>query len=122
MKENSEELKKQQHKIAREVKIKTGSLIMTKLHVPIANSNKLSPKFGGQCKVIGIAIVNKYTIQLSETGEVLIRHVDDLKRTNRTSKSIDETETDPSITNEDLLDDTDDTHEHRRRLKSFHVH
>ncbi len=102
MKEYSEELKEQQHKIAREVKIKTGNLVMTKLHVPIANSNKLSPKFDGPYKVTGIASGNKYRIQHLETGEVIIRRVDDLKRTNMTSKNIDETETDPSITNEDL--------------------
>ncbi len=93
---------------------------MTKLHIPIANCNKLSPKFDGPYKVIGIANGNKYRIQHLETGEVINRHVDDLKRTNMTSKSIDETETDPSIINEDLLDDADDTHEYRRKLRSFY--
>ncbi len=48
---------------------------MAKLYVPIGNSNKLSHK------IIEVASGNKYKIQNLETGEMCIRHVDDLKKT-----------------------------------------
>ncbi len=37
---------------------------MTKLHVPVANSNKLSPRFTGPYRVVDNAGGNKYRIQI----------------------------------------------------------
>ncbi len=53
----------QQHKIAREVKVSPGDIVMAKLHVPIANSNKLSPRFMGPYKITEVASGNRFKIQ-----------------------------------------------------------
>ncbi len=45
MKQYSQDLTKQQHKRARNIKIQEGAIVMAKLHTPSENSNKLSPKF-----------------------------------------------------------------------------
>ncbi len=44
MKQYSQDLTKQQHKRARDIKIQPGDIVMAKLHKPLGNSNKLSPK------------------------------------------------------------------------------
>ncbi len=54
---------------------------MAKIHVPLAGSSKLSPKFTGPYKIIDKATGNRYKIQDLETYEVSIRHADDLKKT-----------------------------------------
>ena len=86
MRDYSEELREQQHKNAREIIIKPGDIVMAKLQVPIARSNKFSPKFSGPQKVIEIASGNKFKIQHTQSGEVTIRHVDDLKRAHLTDR------------------------------------
>ncbi len=82
MKEYSSEVCKQQHKMAQKVNVFPDDIVMAKLHVPIANSNKLSPRFTGPYKIIAVANWNKYKIQHIEIGETSIRHVDDLKKAN----------------------------------------
>ncbi len=47
MKQYSQDLKKQQHKRARDIKLKSGDRVISKIHTPIGISNKLSPKFTG---------------------------------------------------------------------------
>ncbi len=47
MKQYSQDLTKQQHKRAQDIKIQPGDVVMVKLHTPLGNSNKLSPKFKG---------------------------------------------------------------------------
>ncbi len=71
--------------MARKVNIFPGDIVMAKLHVPIANSNKLSPRFTGPYKIIAVANGNKYKIQHLETGETSIRHVEDLKESKHDS-------------------------------------
>ncbi len=82
MKTYREELKTQQHKIAREIKIDVGHLVMAKLHVPVAISKKLSPRFTGPYRVVENGGGNKYKIQDLKSLEVTIRHADDLKKVN----------------------------------------
>ncbi len=54
---------------------------MTKIHVPVGISNKLSPKFTGPFKVIERAWGNKFKVHV-HTGEVQVRHLDELKHIN----------------------------------------
>ncbi len=70
----------QQHKVTRKINIFPGDIVMAKLHVPIANSNKLSPKFTGPYKIIEVATENEFYIQNLETGEISIRYVNYLKK------------------------------------------
>ncbi len=51
---------------------------MAKLHVPVANINKLSPKYTGPYKVVSAASGNKFQLELND-GELVIRHFNDLK-------------------------------------------
>ena len=132
MKVYREELQKQQHKQSREVKIKIGDVVMAKLHVPVADSNKLSPRFTGPYKVIETAGGNKLRIQNIETGEVYIRHVDDLKQSNMqiTDGDTPRDQTDEihhndrpdepigNAHNDDLIDDTNECHIYRKKLRS----
>ncbi len=78
----------QQHKVAWEIIVFPGDIVIAKLHVPIANSNRFSPKFTGQYRVIEVASGNKFYIQNLETGEINIRHVDDFKMENMTYTKI----------------------------------
>ncbi len=68
------------NKVPREIKVLPGDIVMTMLHVLIGNSNKLSPKFTCPYKIFEVTSRNKYKIQNLETGEMCIRHVDDLKK------------------------------------------
>jgi len=131
MKEYSLELQKQQHKIAHKVRFQSGDLVMAKLHVPVANSNKLSPRFTGPYKIIANTTGNKFKIQHIETGEVTIRHADDLKITRMLKETHEpelypenNTANDPNediqSTNTDMLDDTNETHEYRKKLRSHY--
>ncbi len=54
---------------------------MVKLHTPIGNSNKLSLKFTGPYKVIASDSRNKFKVQHLETGDISVRHADELKQT-----------------------------------------
>ncbi len=54
---------------------------MVKLHTPSGNSNKLSPKFTGPFKIIAPDSVNKFKVQHLETGDISVRHADELKQT-----------------------------------------
>ena len=119
MKSYSEEMKQQQHKIAKPVKIQVGNLVMAKIHVPIGTSNKLSPKFTGPYKVIESASGNKFKIQHLRTGEVQIRHIDEMKHINMSLEDNLEIEGTPETHVEsDILDDTDETHPYRMKLRS----
>ncbi len=68
--------------MARKVNVIPGDIVMAKLHVPKANSNKLFPRFTDPYKITEVANGNKYEIQHIETGETSIRHVGDLKKAN----------------------------------------
>ena len=81
MKQYSEDIRMQQHKRARTINIKPGDLVMIKLHTPIGNSNKLSPQFKGPYKVLQPDSGNKFKVRHLETGEISVRHVDELKLT-----------------------------------------
>ena len=59
---------------------------MAKIHVPVGKSTKLSSRFTGQYKVIETTRGNKFEIQHVHTGEVHVRHLDDLKYTNMALK------------------------------------
>ncbi len=52
MKQYSQDLTKQQRKRARAIKLQPGDIVMAKLHTPLRNSNKLSPKFKGQYEIV----------------------------------------------------------------------
>ncbi len=122
------EEQKTQHKIAREIKIDVGHLVMAKLHVPVASSNKLSPRFTGPYRVVENAGGNKYKIQDLKSLEVTIRHADDLKKVNmkidtmvddeESHTQTDETQTESLREDEDLIDDSNETHEYRKKLRS----
>ncbi len=128
MKTYREELKTQQHEIAREIKIDAGHLVMAKLHVPVASSNKLSPRFTGPYRVVDNEGGNKYKIQDLKSLEVTIRHADDLKKVNMKLDAMvdneelhtqtDETQTKSLREDEDLIDDSNETHEYRKKLRS----
>ncbi len=55
---------------------------MVKLHTPLGNSNKLSPKFKGPYKVVATDSGNKFKIRHVETADVSVSHADELKKTN----------------------------------------
>ncbi len=55
---------------------------MVKLHTPLGNSNKLSPKFKGPYKVIATDSGNKLKIRHLENGDTSVSHADELKQTN----------------------------------------
>ncbi len=86
MKTCSESLKTKQHKKAKTLNVDIGGLVMAKIHVPLAGSSKLSPKFMGPYKIIDKATGNEYKIQDLEAYEVSIRHADDLKKNNYEAK------------------------------------
>ncbi len=81
MQQCSQDLKKQQNKRARTIKIQPDDTVLVKLHTPIGNSNKLSPQFKGPHKVIAPDTGNKFKIRHLETGDVIVRHADELKQT-----------------------------------------
>ncbi len=69
----------QQNKNAEQIKLKEEDIVMAKLHVPVANSNKLSPKYTGPYKVLSAASGNKYQLEHLNDGDLVIRHFNDLK-------------------------------------------
>ncbi len=81
MKQYSQDLTKQHHKRARDLKIQEGDIIMAKLHTPLGTSNKLSPKFTGQYEVAAPDSGNKFKIRCLETGDISVRHADEHKQT-----------------------------------------
>ncbi len=82
MKQYSQDLTKQQHKRARDIKIQPGDIVMVKLHMPLGNSNKFSPKFKDPYKVVATDSGNKFKIRHLETGDISVSHADELKRAN----------------------------------------
>ncbi len=54
---------------------------MAKLHTPLENSNKLSPKFKSPYEIVGPDSGNKFKIRHLETGDISVRHADELKHT-----------------------------------------
>ncbi len=62
---------------------------MVKLHTPIGNSNKLSPKFKDPYKVIAQDSGNKFKVQELASGDISVRHVDELKLKHMTALSED---------------------------------
>ena len=56
------QMRKQQHKTAREVNLQIGDIV-AKLHVPLVGSSKLSKKFLGPHKVIAVYTGNKFKVQ-----------------------------------------------------------
>ncbi len=54
---------------------------MAKLHTPLGNSNKLSPRFMGPYEVIAPDSGNKFKVRNIETGDISVRHADELTRT-----------------------------------------
>ncbi len=131
MKTYKEVLVKQQHKVSKKVDFNVGNLAMVKLHVPMASSNKLSPKFTGPHRIVDKVGGNKYKIQNVKTLEVTIRHADDLKKVNMevnlTASQLDteneETDAKPESDTEenDDIDDTDEIHEYTRKKLRSHT-
>ncbi len=114
---------------------------MVKLHTPIGNSNKLSPKFKGPYKVIAPDSGNKFTIRYLETGDISVRHADELKQTNMNefgeyavidSDETNSTETDKTETDTNNVETgtdsaqtetshhaaDDESHDYRKKLRS----
>ncbi len=54
---------------------------MAKLHTPLGNSNNLSPKFKGPYEIVAPDIGNNFKIRHLETGDISVRHADELKQT-----------------------------------------
>ncbi len=54
---------------------------MAKLHTPLGNSNKLSPKFKGPYEIVAPVSGNKFKIWHLETGDISVRHADELEQT-----------------------------------------
>ncbi len=114
--------------MARKVNVFPSDIVMAKLHVPIANSNKLSPRFTGPYKITEVANGNKYKIQHIETGETSIRHVEDLKKANMTDTEIiiangdeedNEKEAGVKEKDADIINDHNENHEYGRKLRSY---
>ncbi len=101
---------------------------MAKHHVPVASSNKPSPRFTGPYRVVENAGGNEYKIHDLKSLEVTIRHADDLKKVNmkidamvddkESHTQTDETQTESLREDEDLIDDSNETHEYRKKLRS----
>ncbi len=78
----------------------------------------------GSYKVVEVASGNKFKIQHLETGEICIRHVDDLKKTNMTDTHDDDDEGSSNETelegkDSEILTDHNEDHEYRRKLRSY---
>ena len=69
----TQSVKKQHNKSARKVNSKEEDTVMAKLHVPLAESNKLLSKFSGPHKIIAPDTGNKFKIQHLQNGEVTNR-------------------------------------------------
>ncbi len=82
IKQYSQDITKQLHKRARDINIQPGDIVMVKLHTPLGNSNKISPKFKGSYKIVATDSENKFKIRHLETGDISVRHADELKQTN----------------------------------------
>ncbi len=54
---------------------------MAQLHTPLGNSKKLSPKFKGPYEIVAPDSGNKFKIRHLETGDISVRHADELKQT-----------------------------------------
>ncbi len=100
---------------------------MAKLHVPVASSNKLSPRFTGPHRIVDKASGNKYKIQNVKKLEVTIRHAGDLKKVNMvvnlTASQLDteneetEAQTESDSEENDVINNTDEAHEYRKKLR-----
>ncbi len=126
MKQYSQDVTKQQHKRARNIKIQPGDIVMLKLHTPLGNSNKLSPKFKGPYKVEEPDSGNKFKIQHLETSDISVRHADELKQTNMNelgentiigSEEIDSTEKHTAIETETDSHTASENESHACRMK-----
>ncbi len=134
MRQYSQGLTKQQHKRARYIKIQ-GDIIMAKLHTPLGNSNKLSPKFKGPYEIIAPDSGNKFKIRNIETGDISVRHANELKQTKMNEfedNTLLETQTDKAEADTDHVEtgldsaqtgtshtasDTE-SHDYRKKLRS----
>ncbi len=65
----------------RAIKIQPGDIVMAKLLTPLGNSHKLSLKFKGPYEIAGPDTGNKFKIRHLETGDISVRHADELKQT-----------------------------------------
>ncbi len=78
---------------------------MVKLHTPLGNNNNLSPKYKGPYKVGSTDSENKYKMWHLGTGDISVRHADELKQTNMNDSGehtlIDSEETDNTETQTD---------------------
>ncbi len=81
MKQYSQDLTKQQHKRARDIKIQEGDILMAKLHTILGNSNKLPPKFTGPYDIVAPNNGSKFKIRCFKTGDVSVSLADELKQT-----------------------------------------
>ena len=133
LKKYSEHMRDQQHKRAKTTNIDVNDNVMVRLHTPIAESNKLSPKFSGPYRVIEVAGGNKYRLRHIESGDTCVKHVDDLKRTSIDREHIndhtndtsnEQTEANKTIEQEDneTMKDTDESESqgnYRNKLRSY---
>ncbi len=74
---------------------------MVKLHTPLGNSNKLSPKFKGPYKVVTTDSGNKFKLRHLENGDISVSHADELKKTNMNEFDETDEETDNAETRAD---------------------
>ncbi len=122
------DLRKQQHKIYKKVDYHVGNLVTAKLHVPVASTNKFSTKFIGPYRIVDKTGGNKYKIQNLKTLDFTNRHADDPKKVSMEADltaselGTKNEEIDPQIESDsegnDVIDDTDETHEYTKKLTS----
>ncbi len=77
----------------------------------------------GLYKVVEVASGNKLKIHYLETGEICIRHVEDLKKTNMTDTHDDDegsnNETEVEGKDSDTITGHNEDHEYRKKLRSY---
>ncbi len=57
---------------------------MAKLHTPLGNSNKFSPKLTGLYDIVAPDSGNKFKMRCLETGDISVCHANELKQTKMT--------------------------------------
>ncbi len=99
---------------------------MVKLHTVVGNNNRLSAQFKGPHKVIAPDTGNKFKIRHLETGDVSVRHADELKQTHMNNyeehKEIQDTltenvQTDPESGTHQAKPDNE-SHAYKMKLRS----
>ena len=128
MENYNKRIREEQYKKAKEINLKKGDHVMAKLHVPIGEANKLSPKYTGPYKIVEKDSGNKFRIKKIVSGEISIRHADDLKRTflpdaDQNEESGNEDDNDPEAREMDKNKDNNQLgekhNEYKRKLRNY---